>query len=498
MRCYTSVLTAVILLITVNGFSQENIFWSRDFWKTDPSPEVIDARIKEGNAPGEANSYNFDGVVYAMLEDASNRSVIHLISKEGNDVNKLTHDGRTYIFWAAYRGNAELMEYLLDHGARTDVVDDHGMSILNFAAGAGVKNTAVYELCLEHGANLEKDLSADGANALLLAAPKDDDLVLTDYFVSKGLDINSTDHNGNGIFNYVAKAGNIALMDKLWEKGIKGDDRAFLFAASGTRGVTNGIEVYHYLESRGLSPRVADKEGITPLHIAAARNRDVKVIRYLLDHGLDTDTADHKGNTPFMNAAGGNSLEVINLLSENTEDINRANKKGQTVLSLAVQGNTPEAVDFLIKKGADIRVADAGGNTLVSYLVNSLGGRGGNGAKEVFEIKLELLEKEGLDLAKPQGNGDTWYHLAVDKNSVELLKLGRKTGQDINTRNKEGNTPLLLAAMRAKDDGILKALLELGADKTVITDFGESAYDLASENEMLKKNKVSLDFLKQM
>ncbi|MFT6934967.1 MAG: hypothetical protein ACJAUQ_001359, partial [Maribacter sp.] len=34
------------------------------------------------------------------------------------------------------------------------------------------------------------------------------------------------------------------------------------------------------------------------------------------------------------------------------------------------------------------------------------------------------------------------------------------------------------------------------ADKTAKTDFEESVYDLASENELLAKHKVALEFLK--
>ena len=42
----------------------------------------------------------------------------------------------------------------------------------------------------------------------------------------------------------------------------------------------------------------------------------------------------------------------------------------------------------------------------------------------------------------------------------------------------------------------LKQLIALGADKTVTTEFGESAYDLASENEILQKKNIDINFLK--
>ena len=101
-----------------------------------------------------------------------------------------------------------------------------------------------------------------------------------------------------------------------------------------------------------------------------------------------------------------------------------------------------------------------------------------------------------VDLTATQKNGNTWFHLAAEKNSLELLKIALEMKQDINAKNNEGNTALHLAALKAKDDNVLKFLLENGAKKDIVTDFEESAYDLAKENELLAKNNVSVEFLK--
>ena len=144
-------------LFGIQTYSQENIFLKREFWDTKPSIETINLKIKEGNDIAEATSSNFDGVVYAILQEAPNTSIEYAISKEGNDVNKLTHDGRTYIFWAAYKGNVELMQHLISKGAKTNLTDDKGSTIMNFAALSGQKNTKVYDVCLANGADLKKE-----------------------------------------------------------------------------------------------------------------------------------------------------------------------------------------------------------------------------------------------------------------------------------------------------------------------------------------------------
>ena len=43
---------------------------------------------------------------------------------------------------------------------------------------------------------------------------------------------------------------------------------------------------------------------------------------------------------------------------------------------------------------------------------------------------------------------------------------------------------------------MMKYLIANGADKNAKTGFGETAFDLASENEQLQKENVALNFLK--
>ncbi|MFD2822647.1 ankyrin repeat domain-containing protein [Lacinutrix iliipiscaria] len=492
MKALKPLLVLIVLALSFQGFAQDNVFLKRDFWTANPTIKDIEAKINEGHNIAQANSNNFDAVVYALLQNVDHKTIQYIQSKKGNEVNKLTHDGRTYIFWAAYKGNIEMMEYLLKNGAKTDLTDDKGNTILNFAASTGQQNTKVYDLCIANGADLKNDVNPDGANALLLAAPYDVNFKLIDYFTSKGLDINSVDANNNGIFNYVARTGNIELLNSLLKKGVKGNDQAFMFAAYGTRGKTNGLDVYNYLESLGLNPNTTTTKGETPLHVLAARSKNLELITYFIDKNADVNQIDNDGNSAFLNAASRNNLEVIRLLFSHVKDINAVNKKGESALALATANNSSEMVQFLFENNADISVIDANGNNLTYYLINSYNFKD----IEDFKMKLELLQKQGLDITKAQKDGNTLFHLALDKNNLELLKWVNTFNVDVNAENNEGISPLHKAAMTAKNTDILKYLMSIGADKKALTEFEETVYDLASENEVLKENNVSIDFLK--
>lgn len=484
---------ATITLLSFTVQAQDNSLLNREFWKKNPNIAAVEAEIKKGNDPTELNTNAFDPTVLAINEQASNEVVKFLLAIKGNDVNKLTHDGRTYIFWAAYRGNIEIMEYLLKNGAKTNVFDDKGYSPLNFAASSGQANTKVYDLLISKGIDPKKDLDYNGANALLLVAPHDKDFTLINYFISKGLKLDSTDKEGNTAFNYAARIGNIATLKTLISKGVKFNDNAMIIASQGARGISNTLELYQYLDALKIKPTAIGKNGENVLHNIVRKEKQADIIKYFLSKGVDVNKEDNEGNTPFINAASSNSeIQVISMLLESAKDINNKNKKGVTALAQAFKGNTPEVIGLLLDKGANINVTDANGDNVVAYLIQSYN------PKKIgeFEAKVKILKEKGFKIASPQKNGNTVYHLAVAKNDVSLLKVIQDFQADINKQNAEGMTPLHKAALIAKDDTILKQLLASGARKEVKTDIGETAYDLASENEFLTKNKVSIDFLK--
>jgi ankyrin repeat protein len=484
---------AILTFISASVMGQKNIFLDQAYWKTNPTVDQVKAEIEKGNSPSQLNSGSFDAVVMAINAAAPNESIKFLLSQPGNDANKLTHDGRTYIFWAASRGNVEVMEYLLIKGAKVDIVDTHDATPLNFAASGGQQNTKVYDLLINKGYDLKKTVNGEGANALLLSVASAKDFKLIDYFVSKGLDLKSTDAKGNTAFNYAARTGNMELLKALLEKGVKFNDNAMLMAAQGGRGSGNTLEFFKYLESLKINPAVIGANGENVLHALARKPNQAEIINYFISKGVDINKADKDGNTPFMNAAAtNNDVELITSLSASVKNINLVNKKGTSALTLAVRGNSPAVVSLLLSKGADVKVVDANGDNLAAYLIDAYSPQ----RLEAFDGKLKLLQEKGLVLSTPQKNGNTLYHLALAKNDFDLLKRIESFKVDVNAKNKEGVTALHKAAMTAKDDSVMKYLLSIGAKKDIVTEFKETAFDLAKENEFLSKNKVSIDFLK--
>lgn len=494
-------LAAVFLMAALSTQAQKNSFLDQAFWRNKPDIATVQAEMAKGNSPYESNPSGFDGVVYAINLQAPTEVILYLLDQKGADINKLTHDARTYIFWAANRGNEAVVEHLIKKGAKLNIEDSHGATPISFAAGAGQQNTKVYDALLKGGSDIRQK-NADGASLLLLCIANDKDQTLTNYFVSKGLSLLDKDANGSTAFDYVARSGNIEQMKALVQKGVKYTPNAMIMASQGGgRGAVSnsGLPVFQYLESLGLKPTAISKNGENALHGLVRKPNQAEAINWLLSKGVNPAQADREGNTPFMNAAAANrDTAILAQLLAGVKDINQVNGKGVTALALAVKGNTAAVVDFLARKGANLQVTDADGNNLTYYLLQGYSAGGGErqGGGDLFAEKLTLLAAKGFALTAPQKDGNTIYHLAVTKNDLGLLRKIESLKADVNAKNKEGLTPLHKAALVAKDDAILKYLLSIGAKKEGTTSFNETAYELAKENEYLSKTNVSVDFLK--
>jgi len=493
-------LSAMLLATLCTHAQNQNKLLDQDFWKGKPALALVQQAVQDGNNPSQKNPMAFDAVVLAINNDAPVETIQYLLAQKGNDVNKLTHDNRTYLFWAAANGNVPVMQYLIEKGANVNFEDSHAMTPLSFAASGGQKDIEVYETLIKAGANLKKQY-ANGSSLLLVAVGNDSpDLPLTNYLLTKGFSMQDKDENGSTLFDYAARVGNIDLLKRLREKGIKPTANAMVMATQGSRRSANTLDVYQYIAGTGIRPNTVNANGENALHNLTKKMDQEKIIEWFVTNGADVNQQDKDGNTPFFNAAGARDAKVLALLFPKVKNINQINKEGVTPLENAVQNGSVETVQFLLEKGADVEAKDKAGNNAAYYLIQSYKGKQTRGPRggdnNDFAQKMKLLQDKGVDFKAAQANGNTLYHIAVAKADVNLLKELHPLQLDVNAKNSEGLTPLLRAAMISKDDTVLKYLIAAGAQKNIQTDMDETAYDLAKQNEYLSQNNVSIDFLK--
>lgn len=491
----------LVVLVNLSLTAQEsNILLDRSFWRSAPDVAEVKAKIAEGHDPLAMTSAAFDPVTYATIDHAPYQSVKYLLSLQDDPAHTITHDGRNYLMWAAYAGEMALVKDLIEMGSDLQMYDDHGYNVITFCATTGQDDPAIYDVLIEHGADVTAT-NRDGANALLLIAKHlGDDLTMIDYFVDHGLKRNATDDDGNGLFNYAAIKGNIPLMKKAIEWGLPHTERnkqggnAMLFASRGYRGSVNDLSVYEFLAEQGVDPNVATYDGETPLHNLAFRTKDVAVFQFFIERGVDINQTDASGNTMLLNAIrGGNEAIALKYLPK-VADINHQNKDGHAALTFAVRRNLPTVVKTLLEtEGIVADVIDKDGNNLAGHLFLTFNPK----QQASFVQIMDLLTQENIDFRARQAGDNTLLHYAVDQQSPALIDLALSKGVEVNAKNSDGLTALHYAAMKAKDATLLQHLIEKGADTSITTDFDETVYDLAAENEILQKSGFDLNLLKR-
>lgn len=491
-------LTSIIIIKSLSLNAQDkNEFLDREFWKSDPSVSLIKKTIEDGNDPTQKGTSSFDGVSYAIIDEASLKSIKYMLTLEGNPVTKNTHGGLKYLQWAAYKGNIELMKHLLALGADPYASTSRGTNMLLMAAIGGVQKPEVYDLILKQGISIDYT-NMFGANALLLLSETSiKDKAILNYFIDKKIPLNTKDNDGNNLFFYAARGGNIDTM-RFWKKnGVahnyinKNGENAILFASQGMKRKALRLEVFKFLsEELSLEVDQVNWEGKSPLHFSAKRAKP-ELFDFFVAEGVSPNQVDSNGNTALINSASGSKENLEKMLSV-SNTINHQNKDGKSAITLAIEDGKKDNFNFLRSKGADLNTIDSLGNDLMYYAFISYSSK----KEDITNYIVSQLEIAGLDGKSIYHNKITLAHIAIKKQSVFLLEKAIELGVDLNYKNDINISPLHLAAMKATNTELIKVLLNQGADKNTVTEFNESPYDLAIQNELLIKEKVDLAFLK--
>jgi len=191
-----------------------------------------------------------------------------------------------------------------------------------------------------------------------------------------------------------------------------------------------------------------DKDGWTPLMFAAQSNENPDVITTLLNAGAKVDDRDKYGRTPLMRAAALNkNPEVIKVLLDAGAKLDDRDEDGKAPLMWAAWFNeNPDVITTLLNAGAKLEDRDNTGMTPL------------------------------MCAAECNKNPDV---------ITTLLRAGAK----IDDRDDYGETPLMWAAMPFFNDNpavIITTLLNAGADPTIKSGDGKTAFDYAQSNDKLK------------
>lgn len=141
----------------------------------------------------------------------------------------------------------------------------------------------------------------------------------------------------------------------------------------------------------------------------------------------------------------------------------------EPALLIAARGADDDALRDLLRRAATgcsgsgipqavLNASDSSGRTAVSYISS-------NGPVSILE---SIIQLPGIDINKPDNEGNTPLHFAAQAGQVEAVNflLSRCSGIEVDARNHLGFTPLMKAAIQGRTK-CAKLLLFAGASPTM-------------------------------
>jgi ankyrin repeat protein len=283
--------------------------------------------------------------------------------------------------------------------------------------------------------------------------------------------VEACDDEGNFPIHLVAENGTMQDMCKL-------------VASRASHTITNqkGQNALHII----ASCREGDSESIEMMKLLLAKCPDNASLKAYLE------TKDHQGDTA-LHVAAFYGPQYLSLLISAGANANAENNIGETPLHIATAGpcqslseeDDLSRISYLIKAGANINARNANGDTPL-HIVNSDGGD----EKHGIEVS-KLLLAAGANINAQNKDGNTLLHTEAYRGNSEQVAFLITNNASLNIQNNDDQTPLHIAVIEVSSDlissDVVSALLQAGADTSIVDNNGKTALQLAEEDVEIKE-----------
>lgn len=180
----------------------------------------------------------------------------------------------------------------------------------------------------------------------------------------------------------------------------------------------------------------------------------------LVDALIKLDNPNHRLSSNSLNnrlihmAAIHNNKRILDIILTLKPNLDVKNKDGDTALHLAVKNNNILAIIKLIDAGASKNITNKKGMTpIMTAVLNDSDDKLHNN----FYL-MKLMHNNGGDIFTVDKEGNTLVHLAIIhkvKNIINIINYLISNGIELNIKNKDGKTPLMLLEDIIENDLVL-------------------------------------------
>ena len=275
------------------------------------------ARNQRGEAADPGVCENWHLAVFARVASPADYAAC---AEGGYDPGARDEHGHTVLHHAAANADAALVHLLLEAGADASVPGYNGHTPLHFALRH--RNDAVAAALVRAGADV--NAAADGITPLLLAAY---DESVTTLLLEAGAALQAVGSHGEAFVRIYSPVDGVT---PLHEAAASNRNPAVLSALvragaevnAGRPPDAGAVPIEHagtFLTEIAIR-NITDPGQTSPLHLAALRNRNPAVIEALVALGADLEVRGRDGRTALHMAARGNAHAFLALLALGADD----------------------------------------------------------------------------------------------------------------------------------------------------------------------------------
>jgi len=369
------------------------------------------------------------------------------------DPNHRLPDGSTPLAWAVDSQNREIVQLLLDRGAKPDAA----ASLAPLLIACQYGDAAILDMLIDAGADV-KVARADGIAPLSLCAGNASAAILK-RLLAAGAEVDKADAKGQTPLMWAAAKGRIDNIRLLLEHG-------------------------------ALVNRKTGK-GFTPLFFAL-KSGEPQAPVVVLEAGGNADYVAPDGTSVVQLAIYQKAYDFASRMIERGADLKAFDRQGNQLLHAAVLANQPALVTLLLAKGADVNALTGPPRVKMRFEVNFKSGdfdvppqsalllAAEHGSADVMKILVDA----GADTKFRMADGTNVVLAAATSGKLAALKLALQLQPDANTATANGQTPLhLLLGSDASPDSaaMMKLLADKGARIDIKNRAGKTPADFAQE-----------------
>ena len=205
------------------------------------------------------------------------------------------------------------------------------------------------------------------------------------------------------------------------------------------------------------------------------------ILLLLIKSGLDVNHRDSSGSFALGIASREGHTNLVSLFLKSRANVNLQDKEGISSLMMATVSGHREICCLLLKYNAKIDLLDNKGWSVLMFAVAD-----GN-----TELVVLLLER-GAEINLQDTSGTSSLMLSCFIGDMRVTKVLLGHGADINLQNEQGITALMMSSYNGHTE-IVELLLDHQADVRVMTTIGMTALRFSTENGHIQVKKLLIE-----